>query len=620
MAVSGTESAMELLMESKQDRTKTFLVEGKLFCDGEMHGLTFLPHHEKHFDLFFFRQLFDYLHHQTMKPEVPLPALRNMSMKLMEAMQVQHGLDVNFFGVEKATCSWGELRNALTTVGHPRIQLTQAERIYMVLEDQDTCKLAAGWFYFIMVVTVANLTGIVWPDASVQVCELVPGVDGQACAHGFKTVCLLIFSFDYLSKLMLSPFVRREVAFPDQVEYFHQNSEWTYAPATKFQRLRTFAKQSSNIIDFVAIMPFWIELCFGPLLPSTSFLRMIRMARLFRIFKTARYLDMLQVLGLTLWKSVGMVLILFCLVGVIGLICGCLFQQLERHDVEDTPFRTVPHASYWVFARLISMKDVPGYGGQVSSVAGIVVFAATMALKGVLWIVPIARIKQIFTQEYAEVMQVGNMRRNMVSELLEFHNAGDKNKIVTSAGTTCAVMHLRGAEVDPVYVPVPILMQKKCVLEKINVDVPLPDGTLGGICWKMTWEPSQAMMGKDCVMPEGRLVMQILSSDTLPGSISGFLLEVPTATFGKSDKEVSWQSGSAGNALEFPVHWQASSTHAKSTPEPVHSVVSQDTNKMDSVVFQQKVLKMLEDQNHLLHTQAQQLAENQMRLEALEKS
>jgi hypothetical protein len=445
----------------------------------------------------------------------------------------------------------------------------------------------------------------------------VPDVDGQACADGFKTVCLLIFSFDYFAKLLLSPFVRREVVFPDQVEYF-QNSEWTYTPATKFQRLLTFAKTGVNIIDFVAILPFWIEQCIGGLLPSTSFLRMIRMARLFRIFKTARYLDMLQVLGMTLWKSVGMVMILFCLVGVIGLICGCLFQQLEKHDVEDTPFRTVPHASYWVFARLISMKDVPGYGGQVSSVAGIVVFAATMALKGVLWIVPIARMKQIFTQEYAEVMQVGNMRRDMVAELMEFHHAGDRNKIVTSEGTTCAVMHLRGAEVDPVYVPLPILTHKKCVVEGLNVDVPLPDGTSGAITWTMTWAPSEAMTQKESVMPDGRLFLQILGSENLPSSITGFLLEVPTTTFGKTDKEVSWTGGSPGNALEFTLCWQAS--NATSMVAPVHHVVPQDRQKMASVVFQQKVLKMLHHQQVLLQTQAHQLAEQQARLAALEKS
>eukprot|EP00930_Biecheleria_cincta_P018841 TRINITY_DN14544_c0_g1_i2.p1 TRINITY_DN14544_c0_g1~~TRINITY_DN14544_c0_g1_i2.p1 ORF type:complete len:588 (+),score=96.33 TRINITY_DN14544_c0_g1_i2:88-1764(+) len=516
-AVVDNSSSTDPLVDSKESRTRTFHVEGTNFIDGVQTGLFFLPPREKHFDLFFFRQLFDHLQHQTMKAEVPLPALRNMSMKLMEAMQVPRGFDVNFFGVEKATCSWGDLRNALTTLGHPRIELTPMERIYMVLEDQENSKMAKGWFYFIMVVTVANLLGIVWPEASEQVCEPIPGVDGHRCASDFKTACLLIFSLDYFAKLVLSPFVRREVVFPDQVEYFH-SSEWTYQPATKIQRLLTFAKQGSNIIDLVAILPFWIELCAGGILPSTSFLRMIRMARLFRIFKTARYLDMLQVLGMTLWKSVGMVLILFCLVGAIGLICGCLFQQLEQHDVEDSPFRTVPHASYWVFARLISMKDVPGYGGQVSSVAGIVVFAATMALKGVLWIVPIARIKQIFTQEYADIMQVGNMRRNMVAELLEFHNAGDRNKIMTPEGTTCAVMHLRGAAVDPVYVPLPILTHKKCVVDGLKVDVPLPDGTAGAITWKMTWEPSEDFSWKfrrphlvrqirKCLGTVGRLAM-----------------------------------------------------------------------------------------------------------------
>lgn len=609
------------IVEGTEFRTTAFLVGDDLFVEQKLSPTPFMPPREKHFDLFFFRQLFDHMQHQTMKAEVPLPALRNASIKLMDAMQIQHGFRVNFFGVEKAACSWCDLRSALINVGHPRIELTPVERVYDMLENNSSSKMAKCWFYFIMMVTLANLLGIILPDLSAQTCELVHGIDGDACAESFKTTCLLIFSAEYFTKLICSPFVRREVIFPEQIGYLY-STEWSYDSPTKSQRVWTFATQGPNIIDLVSILPFWLTITIGDLLPSASFLRMLRLARLFRIFKTARYLDMLQVIAMTLSKSGGMVLTLFCLISVIGLICGCLFQQLEAHDVPDTPFTSVTHASYWVFVRLISMKDVPGYKGQIASTAGIIVLAATMALKGVLWIVPIARIKQIFAEEYAEVIKIGTMRRNMLQELLDFNDTSDQNKLITPQGTTWAVMKFQGVEVeaDEVHVPLPILTDKKCDVD-IDVPVPLPGGT--EVRWKMSWTPSVSMAKAGGGMPDGKLVMQIVSSRNLPNSITGFSLEVPTTTFGNSEKQVSWRSDSASDLLEFTIKWEA---EAK---EPIHeapgSTATQHgtglyAGKLDTIVWQQKVLKSLEDQQLFLKSQAKLVGDTQARLVALEQS
>ena len=75
-------------------------------------------------------------------------------------------------------------------------------------------------------------------------------------------------------------------------------------------------------------------------------------------------------------------------------------KQVE-HD--EQVFTSVLGSWYWTFCRLIGMKDTPNRDGQVSSCWGIAVLACTMTLKGVLWIVPIERIKQIFSKEYADM-------------------------------------------------------------------------------------------------------------------------------------------------------------------------------------------------------------------------
>ena len=70
-----------------------------------------------------------------------------------------------------------------------------------------------------------------------------------------------------------------------------------------------------------------------------------------------------QVLGLTLWKSIIMVVYLFILIMAIALIAGCLLQQFEK-DLEEEAFQTVPRAGYWIFCRLISMTKEPWFDGQ----------------------------------------------------------------------------------------------------------------------------------------------------------------------------------------------------------------------------------------------------------------
>lgn len=57
-----------------------------------------------------------------------------------------------------------DVLNSLLEYGHPRVQLTPAERIFMTLEHDETSQMAKLWFHFIMFVTVANVTVFISPD------------------------------------------------------------------------------------------------------------------------------------------------------------------------------------------------------------------------------------------------------------------------------------------------------------------------------------------------------------------------------------------------------------------------------------------------------------------------
>ena len=63
---------------------------------------------------------------------------------------------------------------------------------------------------------------------------------------------------DYVLTMACAPFVRLEVVNPS-VEYFDFNS-WTNRSMSRWERFMQNFKQSSNLIDLLAVMPWWCDL------------------------------------------------------------------------------------------------------------------------------------------------------------------------------------------------------------------------------------------------------------------------------------------------------------------------------------------------------------------------
>ena len=236
-------------------------------------------------------------------------------------------------------------------------------------------------------------------------------------------------------------------------------SQRLVVPTTRVKRCLHFVLQVTNMVDLLAILPWWLDLCLLNVLPGAAFLRIIRISRIFHLFKSARYFDMVQVLGLTLWKSMYLVGVVFALITVVGLFAACLLQQTESSVGSDMSeaFETVPSSWFWIVCRLIGMKDASYRGGIVQSFIGIAILAVTLTLKGVLWIVPIARIRQIFSQEYAVVVNSSTARRKMIEELMAFVGGSDQSFMQSRYGYICGSLQLfTKSEEQQVWVPLPI--------------------------------------------------------------------------------------------------------------------------------------------------------------------
>lgn len=151
----------------------------------------------------------------------------------------------------------------------------------------------------------------------------------------FETFCVLWFTFEFVVRLAVAP------------------------------RLRKFASNALNIIDFVSVVPFYATLALEQADAEESeelenvgkVVQILRLMRIFRILKLARHSVGLRSLGATLrhsYHEVGL-LILFLSVGIS--IFSVLVYFAERDD-DESELQTIPIGWWWA---TITMTTV-GYG------------------------------------------------------------------------------------------------------------------------------------------------------------------------------------------------------------------------------------------------------------------
>uniref|UniRef100_A0A3Q4AEA9 BTB domain-containing protein n=1 Tax=Mola mola TaxID=94237 RepID=A0A3Q4AEA9_MOLML len=188
-----------------------------------------------------------------------------------------------------------------------------------------------------------------------------------------ETICICWFSFELLMRFTCSP---------SKMHFF---------------------KDVMNIIDFTAILPYFVTL--GTELakdndasPATSLaiIRVIRLVRVFRIFKLSRHSKGLQILGQTLrasMRELGL-LIFFLFIGVILFSSAIYFAEADHTN---TAFISIPHAFWWA---VVTMTTV-GYGDMYPETVWGKLVGSMCAIAGVLTIsLPVPVIVSNFSYFY----------------------------------------------------------------------------------------------------------------------------------------------------------------------------------------------------------------------------
>ncbi|MGM0365891.1 MAG: ion transporter [Actinomycetota bacterium] len=104
-----------------------------------------------------------------------------------------------------------------------------------------------------------------------------------------------------------------------------------------------FGLSPLSVIDFFAILPFYLPLVIGV---DLRFLRLLRLFRLFRVFKFSRYFEAMNIIMRVFKKKRGeLILTLFTVFLLLIIVSGLMFQIESRAQPEN--FSSIPSAMWW---------------------------------------------------------------------------------------------------------------------------------------------------------------------------------------------------------------------------------------------------------------------------------
>jgi len=606
-------------------------------------------------DMMFFRRLFDQLENEkyTTHGKVHITVLRNVDVRLQDAMGMNgfSAIQDGFFAMKpdakKTWFNWMEVCEHLRRDGVPAVSLNLAERINITLEAAETSKLARLSMTLMMFVIIGNLSVVVLASLPGDQCQrIVVDLEGEKCGGHFQNFCMVVFSLEYIVKFICSPFVRHELF---DHEWLLSKAMIPHRPTTLFDkpphgqahRVVHFVLTPSNAIDLVSVLPAWISVLLGGILPSgsTSFLRVLRVTRVFRIMKTGRYMETIQILGVVLANSVRSVVVLLLFISIVGLIGGVLLQQFESGKL----FTTVPKAWYWILMHLLGpVKEVPNYKGKVKTPWGVMVLSVVMTLKAILWILPIGQVKSLFDSASDMSKKNAQSREDVIWQLTRSpwsHWSGLDDsarahlKIWAFEDSGEGVPSADRKSAGAANLPVPILRSGPV---HSTLDVPISNGELvpsrgqsPSITIEIQWEPSDRMQtsSEKPAMPLGKLALRVLSGSGFPGSGRWIgRVDVPVGFAAPRELVASQEimSKSIGPTpsfdvtCEFTVDWTLADSSDRHAEPQGRSAKHENSRPEDLARAIRENLSQLTEQQSLLEAQSRKLDEQTKCLDALE--
>mmetsp|Transcript_19177 Transcript_19177/g.47937 ORF Transcript_19177/g.47937 Transcript_19177/m.47937 type:complete len:869 (-) Transcript_19177:1237-3843(-) len=336
------------------------------------------------------------------------------------------------------------------------IRVTFAERVWLSIEDNGACILAQWIQTTVMIMIIISSTCFMvatlpklksMADGCSPRCDRVDATTALTevdyCKENcepeqagifwtLELLCVIIFSIEYGARFTAFPFSRVEL-FSQDVLLDMCLGDLPIAFQSGKQRMFNFFFSPPNLVDFFAIIPFYMELLLAGVMQiqGTAVLRVIRLTRLFRLMKAVKYFETLQIIGRVLRRSMqALSVLLFYLTLCVCFSASLLYfaesgewdpreeewmrENWINGDREPTPFKSIPHSFWWCFVTYTTV----GYGDMVPFSSLGQMFGVATILVGLLVLaMPISVLSSNFGQVWQEHQE--EMRLQAKSDEIE---------------------------------------------------------------------------------------------------------------------------------------------------------------------------------------------------------
>lgn len=197
-----------------------------------------------------------------------------------------------------------------------------------------------------------------------------------------ELTCVTIFTVDYVIRIALVAFVppRLSNIIPQTFDSTHAKDPLVMDPVfSKLNIIYRYMIDPLNIIDLVAIMPFFVGLMTNTQ-SSVSVIRILRLGRMMRVFKVGKYSIGSRLLAETIRESLPALSLLCFFTLLLVVLFGSLVffaegglytvsvdfpegaylrPNLLANGQEESPFRSILMSCWWVIVTMTTVGECP---------------------------------------------------------------------------------------------------------------------------------------------------------------------------------------------------------------------------------------------------------------------
>lgn len=232
------------------------------------------------------------------------------------------------------------------------------ERVYRLIDEDNVAESKSNdkLSSFIMLMIVLSIIAVIL-ESDKAISEKY-----HAIFYWFEVIAVILFTFEYISRIYTARLLHSDL------------------PPGK--AVRKYILSPMAVIDFLAIIPFYIELAFGLMglhnVLDLRFIRVLRLMRLLRIFKLNRYNTSLQMIGDVLKEEKEKLYITIFMTFILLVLSSALVYTVE-HESQPEAFPNIYSSMWWAIATLTTV----GYGDVFPVTAMGKILAGVIALLGI---------------------------------------------------------------------------------------------------------------------------------------------------------------------------------------------------------------------------------------------